>query len=169
MRSCVETCKKIIAIAPDGEFKTELTAFVDGVFLELPEDPFDKYWRPAGKIIGKHFPGNSCEYTIWQLEAARIWFNQENDMREKKNVTPPTPEDVAAVRPASFSEIAGVVSEELFYSQCVVAALPVVARRLPTSANMDILASRAFDLADAMVAERNRRAETSDAGAKKQK
>lgn len=75
MRSCGETCRKIIALAPEGAFKTELQAFVDSIFLELPEDPFDKYWRKAAEIMNRHIPQLGREE--WVAKATHVWFNEE--------------------------------------------------------------------------------------------
>lgn len=72
-RSCAEVCLKIINAAPDGPFKTEMTAFVDGIFCELPEDPFEKYWAPAGRIMNAHITGAET----WHRKVRNIWFDQK--------------------------------------------------------------------------------------------
>ena len=45
-----------------------------------------------------------------------------------------------------------------FFERCAIAALPVAARRLPTHADVAVIAGKAFEIADAMVEEREKRA-----------
>ncbi len=52
--TCTEVCQRVIDGISECALRRDLQTFVDGIFLELPEDPPSKYWLPAAAIMKNH-------------------------------------------------------------------------------------------------------------------
>jgi hypothetical protein len=80
----------MIAVIPDGEqLKSKLKAWLDNIFMVLPEDTA-RHWIDLGHILDEQFVVNSpVPCSEWETKVIKIWKGETGLTNKPHVVTPP--------------------------------------------------------------------------------